>query len=179
MAKRTALIWLLAIGGLALAVLASMLFHGNYAILKVAAGSMEPTYCQNDLLVLRKVESGDPIDWLEPNIDMPVIFMMNNKLAVKRLVGLPGDKIVVESHSLLRNGASIADFMQCPAAPGLEMASEGSFDLIVPPRYIYLLGDNYGASIDSRQVGAQPVVASVGVPIAHLAFPGRKCTCDK
>jgi len=58
---------------------------------------------------------------------------------IKRIAGLPGDRIQNESD---------------PEAPG----RSGT----VPPRHLFLLGDNLGESRDSRDFGAVPVESIVG-----------------
>jgi signal peptidase I len=96
---------------------------------------------------------------------------------IKRVIGLPGDRISITSHDVVVNGRSLSrsevvegDFLVVTEQAGQHSwrvqwkKSDASrdFDLTVPPGQIFLLGDNRDLSIDSRQFGTVPLSDLVG-----------------
>lgn len=89
---------------------------------------------------------------------------------LKRVVGLPGDTIEVRGDSVWVNG-------ELATWPGVITGSADQFHLgpfEVPPRYLYVLGDNRPVSLDSRYIGPIPVsqvrgkVVAVYLPLTHI-----------
>jgi len=96
---------------------------------------------------------------------------------IKRVIGLPGDRVAIKSHNVIVNGRSLS---RSEAAEGefvvvTEQAGEHNwrvqwkntranrdFDVTVPPGQIFLLGDNRDLSTDSRQFGTVPLSDLVG-----------------
>jgi signal peptidase I len=77
---------------------------------------------------------------------------------IKRVVGLPGDKIEVKSGALYVNGEYQEEPYLNPALP-----DESSYGpMVVPPGYIFAMGDNRADSADSRFFGPVPYDHIVG-----------------
>lgn len=67
-----------------------------------------------------------------------------HELYIKRVVGLPGDELMIRNNELYRNGEKITE-------PYIkEKMNERDFTTIVPPNHIYVMGDNRNHSSDSR-----------------------------
>lgn len=81
---------------------------------------------------------------------------------LKRVVGLPGDTIEVRGDSVWVNGL-LASW------PGVITGSADRFHLgpfEVPPRHLYVLGDNRPVSLDSRYIGPIPLDQVRGKAVA-------------
>ena len=75
---------------------------------------------------------------------------------IKRVVGLPGDRIAVADGQLQRNGAAVAEpFIAGPMAYALR-------PLTVPAGDLLVLGDNRNASLDSHLWGPLPEEKLIG-----------------
>src|SRR5215472_3296782 len=130
------------------------------------------------LLPYRDVERGDIIVFRYP-IDGKTPY-------VKRVIGLPGDRIHLENRTLVRNGLRLIEpytqhinswpdvyrdnFPQSPP-PGLPprtldmLGHVESGELVVPPDTFFALGDNRENSSDSRYWGLVPRENLIGKPI--------------
>ena len=156
---------------------AALYSHGRLAVLTVSANSMELTLCSGDRLILRRLTSETADNaWLRRHLGSEIVFVSNGKLTIKRLAGLAGDRMIAEEDALLRNGDRVADFRRCPSKSTGDPVITTSV-IEVPANFMYVLGDNYASSVDSRHHGAYPVASIVGSPILHLSLPWGDCSC--
>jgi signal peptidase I len=83
-------------------------------------------------------------------------------IMIKRVVGLPGDRIALVGGRLVRNGSVAREPYILPCAPG---AGPCDFPrpIVVPPHTYFVLGDNRGDSFDSRFFGPVPREWLIGV----------------
>jgi signal peptidase I len=131
------------------------------------------------LLPYRELKRGDIVAFLYPeNI---------RQTYVKRLIGLPGDRIRLENRQVIRNGRRLTEpYTQhiaaypdryrdnFPVAPEADTTSRGrdmferhvvNGEVIVPPNMLFMLGDNRENSLDSRYWGFVPRSYVVGKPL--------------
>jgi signal peptidase I len=81
---------------------------------------------------------------------------------VKRVIGLPGDRIAIRGGQVVRNG--IVEREPYIAACGAgEPACDLPKPITVPPGAYYMLGDNRGNSDDSRFFGPVPRAWIIGL----------------
>jgi signal peptidase I len=80
---------------------------------------------------------------------------------IKRVVGLPGDRIAIVGGHVIRNGSRESDpyVAPCGSSPGCNYPQP----VTVPAGEFYVLGDNRGASDDSRFWGPIPRASIVGL----------------
>jgi signal peptidase I len=131
------------------------------------------------VLPYRDVERGDIVAFLYPE-DIRQTY-------VKRVIGLPGDRIRLENGQLIRNGCRLAEpytqhlashpynsLENFPITPEGQTTPRGrdmfehhvrNGELIVPPGMLFALGDNRDNSADSRVWGFVPRSYVVGKPL--------------
>jgi len=85
------------------------------------------------------------------------------KVGVKRVVGLPGDRIESVHGRLILNGEPV------PGDRG-DLVANWAFVTTVPEGSYFLLGDNRGNSYDSRLYGPVPVADMLG-PTQYVFWP--------
>ncbi|HEY3968366.1 MAG TPA: signal peptidase I [Planctomycetaceae bacterium] len=97
---------------------------------------------------------------------------------IKRIVGLPGENVLIEGDAVKVNGKLVdkpgavpvqpqPDANQQPAKP----AGEREMGLLIPPGMCYVLGDNRGNSRDSRDFGPVALGDVLGVA-EYVYLPG-------
>ena len=120
----------------------------------------------------RPVERGDIIAFRYP-VDVRQTF-------VKRVIGLPGDRIHLQNKQVIRNGQRLnepyaqhvtsyvdddRDNFPAAGAPAAFAHHVQDGDVIVPPEMLFVMGDNRDNSLDSRYWGFVPRDYIVGKPL--------------
>lgn len=133
---------------------------------RVDGDSMKDTLHNNDILILNK------LDKTYKRFDIVVVNYNNTKL-VKRIIGMPGENISYKDNQLYINDKKYED---------IETSRTNDFSLEelyalerIPDNYYFVMGDNRGNSLDSRdyRVGLIKKEDIVGVTIFRL-FPFNK-----
>ncbi len=136
------------------------------ARVRVQKISMEPTLLPEEILLVNKlaykfgeIRHGEIITFhypLDPELDY-----------VKRVIGLPGDQVVVKDMQVYINSRQLYEpYISAPPE------YEGVWD--VPPDSLFVLGDNRNPSADSHVWGYVPLdhvigkVFAVYWPISHI-----------
>ncbi len=122
---------------------------------RVEGQSMEPTLYNNERLIIEKVSyrlhgprRGDIIV-LKPQRrgTLPLI---------KRVIGLPGEIVEIKNDLVYINGVALdEDYLTQPTKNGMAPR-------LVPEEHVLVLGDNRGASNDSRAFGMVPYEDIIG-----------------
>ena len=119
---------------------------GKHSLVVVRESSITPTLANGDVLLVRddqkKVARGTLVI-----ADVPE---QVSNIQVKRLIGLPGDRLVFEDSSLFINDEFYSEpyLGGLPQSVGLERA-----EWRLGPNEYFLLGDNRSRSVDSRRYG--------------------------
>jgi len=124
----------------------------------IPSGSMLPTLQENDRILVNKFvyyfkapQVGDIVVFdAPPAADSELA--RQKKDFIKRVVGVPGDRIRVYDHSLYRNGVPITEpyIKEQPVYDWPEGAEEGA-EIVVPEGHILVFGDNRNDSNDGHR----------------------------
>lgn len=121
---------------------------------EVSGNSMFPTFKNQEFLLsslldvsFNNLKRGDVIVFKSPIED--------DKLYVKRIIGVPGDSIKVEGGSVFLNRKKLDELQYLDKSV---LTYGGSFladteEVVVAPHTFFVMGDNRQASSDSRQWG--------------------------
>lgn len=123
-------------------------------VLQIEGTSMEPTLHNGDIVLLMKTTRFDRGDLCG--------FTWNNKLLIKRVIGVPGDWIEIDTDgTIYLNGEKLDE-------PYVQQKAFGECDLEfpfqVPQEQYFVVGDMRESSIDSRNtlIGCIPKDQIVG-----------------
>jgi signal peptidase I len=149
------------IGALVIAVIIRSFF---FTPIVVDGDSMNPTLQDKERMVVTKI--GEP-----ERFDIVVFHAPDGRNYIKRVIGLPGDRIEYKNDVLCINGKTFKE-------PYLEKYKNrlngesltGSFTLkdtavgsdTVPKDSLFVMGDNRRVSRDSRRIGAIPLEKVIG-----------------
>lgn len=120
--------------------------------LEVTGESMEPTLHNSEQIIVEKLsmslgelQRGDIVVFNSP--EEPDI------LVVKRLIGLPGDKVLIQEGEVYLNGEKLSEiYIGAQITQGKNKLPEGKL-ATVPTDTYFVLGDNRSNSTDSRDFG--------------------------
>src|SRR6476469_557529 len=149
---------LVMIAGYSILLVTSKVF---FPIYRNKTGAMEPLIAPGDILITTRsgpARRGDVIVHKYP-MDPKTVF-------VKRVIGLPGDTILIRDKELFLNGRKLDEpyathvdptvYPLNPALPEPYRSRDQFGPFTVPPNGFFVLGDNRDQSSDSRYWGTVP-----------------------
>lgn len=140
---------------------------------QVKGASMEPTFQSGEYILtskitykLRPIERGDVIVFKSPkNPDIEYI---------KRVIGLPGDKILVSNGQVLVNDQLLNEnYISAITNLWQNGYLKENQPIIVPEAQVFVMGDNRPRSSDSRDFGPISIQSIEGV-VFYRYFPPQK-----
>ncbi len=125
-------------------------------VLQIQGSSMEPTLNDEEIVVLLKT----------PRLKRGQLccFSYQNKLLIKRIIGIPGDTITIDQEGYVYVNGSLLD------EPYILDRALGECDITFPvnvkDNHYFILGDHRSTSIDSRssvvgQVSGEQIVGKI------------------
>ncbi len=140
---------------------------------QVKGHSMEPNFFNGDYILtskitykFRKIKRGDVVIIKSPK--NPEIEF------IKRVVGLPGDRIMIKDGYLYVNGKKWEEpYVNHPTETWQGGFLREGEEVVVPEGHIFVLGDNRPRSSDSREFGPVPIQDVIGV-VFYRYFPQDK-----
>jgi signal peptidase I len=163
---------------------------------RIPSGSMEPTLDVGQRVLVNRLSHrlgsnpsiGDVItfhppagaDQLEPACGAPhadgqpcgrPTSQRSSQTFIKRVVGVGGDRIAVRDGHVVRNGKATQEpfINPCAGGEGCDMPRA----VTIPRGYVFVMGDNRGASDDSRFWGPVPNHWVIGEAFATYWPPNR------
>lgn len=142
--------WPLLLAVMVLAVAGGWWLRGNVlSSYRVESGSMEPTLCAGDRVLVDKRVAADDLR----RGDLAVVSAPDDgRLVVKRVVGLPGDRLAIRDALLFVDGKRVPE----PYVDHSRIDALFYGPKVVPARQVWVLGDNRAESIDSRDYNGVP-----------------------
>lgn len=137
-------------------------------VIQVSGTSMLPYLRNNDRLVIEKVSmymdsyKRGEIVIFKPTTEAKDIY-------IKRVIGLPGDKIDIKEGYVFVNNIKINE-NYLPSGTFTDIGNIEYSSLVVPENCLFVLGDNRTVSEDSRFIGPVPVENIKGHAIFRV-FP--------
>ena len=134
----------------------------------IPSGSMIPTLQINDRVLVNKFI----YRFTEPERGDIVVFESvenSEQDLIKRVVGLPGDKIAVRGGKVYLNGEPQKEPYTNEKLPDLSSFAKTT----VPKNHVFVMGDNRGNSQDSRVFGPLPKKNIEGEAFLRFWPPGR------
>jgi signal peptidase I len=144
----------------------------------VSGASMSPTFETGQYLI---------VDQLSYHLELPargdvIVFRFpedTTKFFIKRLIGLPGETVVIRGKEVTIHDASGHDTLLTEPYINSFNLKDDFITVTLGPNEYFVMGDNRGASSDSRIWGAVPSKLIVGrafarlLPIQEISlFPG-------
>lgn len=125
----------------------------------VEGRSMEPTVHDGDIAVVWRAELARDLRLG----DLVVFHDPDGALSVKRVVGVPGNRVALRDTLLEVDGRLVDE----PYVDRSLVAGTYYGPVTVPAGHVLVMGDNRGRSIDSRDYGAVEVDALLGRVLLH------------
>ncbi len=127
--------------------------------------SMEPTLGNGDVLLLNKLSY--KFGKIKRN-DIVIFYYADTKYLVKRVIGLPGEKIDFKNNTLYINDQAYEETFlgEDVVTDDFSMNQiKGCEDGVIPEGTYFVLGDNRSNSMDSRALGVVKESDIIGKPI--------------
>jgi signal peptidase I len=127
----------------------------------IPARSMAPTLEPGDMIIV----SAWPYFFGEPQRGDLVVFLhpqIPDIKYVKRLIGLPGERVALHNGKVLINGATLNEPYVLDDPEDVQPETTEMKERLIPAGEFFMLGDNRNNSNDSRYWGTSPSAGFLG-----------------
>ena len=139
---------------LLLSVVLFFLINAVSARIRIDGSSMEPNLHHGEFVIVSKIN----YRFSEPERGDIVVFDFPRNITqeyIKRIIGLPGEQVVIEEGKLFVDGVQLFE-------PYLKMEPRYEGVWVVPEDTLFVLGDNRNNSSDSHTWGMVPMDNLIG-----------------
>jgi signal peptidase I len=141
-------------------ILAAVIRYFLFAPIVVDGLSMMPTLHDQNRMIVNKFsyEVGQP-----NRFDIVVFHAPEGKDYIKRVIGLPGDRVEYKNDTLYVNGKAYKEpYLDEYKKQVTDGPLTGNFQTTVPKGDLFVMGDNRRFSKDSRHIGPVPISKVIG-----------------
>lgn len=151
-----------------------------FRIQTVSGDSMKPTFEDGERVIITYTNNLKRGDVVICRIDKEAFVVSEDNYWIKRIIGVPGDKLTWNEFGLTLNGKLIDEEYVFRNENGtlsigdrfdgefIYEKTDDSYGMIIPEGYVFVMGDNRGVSQDSRVIGLVPIENILGVVRAHM-----------
>jgi signal peptidase I len=141
-----------------------LLFIFVIGLQQVIGPSMSPNFNEGDILVINKLST----KFREPRREEVIVISQSEKYMIKRVIGLPGDKIEFKDNKLYINDQEYKEsYLKDDVITNDFKLSDLGVDVIPENKYL-VLGDNRTNSLDSRNYGLIERKNIIGIKLFRL-----------
>ena len=152
---------------------------GNILIINRLAQVMKKPLERGDIVVIEApnpssiVAEDGTVYAYYPEVDTvrKLLKYVTKTLYIKRVIGLPGEHLVIDGDDIYINGEKLDEPYNNPDRA--EVVPNYDMDITIPEGYIFCIGDNRDRSMDSRYFGLIPIDKVEGKTSFRL-FPFNK-----
>lgn len=131
--------------------------------------SMSPTFASGDQVMIflpANVKHGEVAIL---HITPQTTSHFTEEYMIKRIIGLPGDRLTTDGTTIYRNGVALnEDYINTQTNYRFSCLQPGNCE-VVPDGYVFVLGDNRSQSVDSRSFGVVPMTHVEGRVVLNLS----------
>jgi len=173
--------WLIEWGLIILCALSAALLMRAYVFetFYIPSGSMLPTLQVGDRIIVSKlsvefgtIHRGDILVFRRPPLEATACGGEQVNDLVKRVIGLPGDRLYSIDNVIYVNGHALAEKWTHTEPLGQAIATSQN-PVVVPAHSYFMMGDNHSSSCDSRYWGTLQRSYVVGKVILRIWPLGR------
>ena len=135
-----------------------------FSPVRVNGTSMKPTLLDGDIMILNEI--GYRMNGVN-RFDI-VVANINGEKLIKRVIGLPGDKVEYKDNKLYINGEYVVENFKHEDTDDFSLSDLNASE--VPENNYFLVGDNRSNSKDSRYIGFIPTSKIMG-KTALIIYP--------
>ncbi|MBA12737.1 MAG: signal peptidase I [SAR202 cluster bacterium] len=133
-----------------------------FQIIKIKNRSMEPNFHNNDIILAKNWDTSKSLKRKQV-----VIAKLSDEYIIKRIIGLPKDKIRISEGSIFINRTPLDE----PYLDGLPKTyGTEEIEYTIPDDHVFLIGDyrNYFHAVDSRKLGPVHISKIIAISILKL-----------
>jgi signal peptidase I len=165
---------------LSVLVLAITIATRSISLARITSGSMAPTFCTGDLVVVKRTSSEETFR----QGDIVIFHRESGRALVKRIVALQGIVRTDTDNAIVSGNVQLEPYAchdsNTAATPAVEHQLAPRRAIVLSTGEAFVMGDNRHSSIDSRDFGPIQLRHVEGKVLFRLFTnpTGYKCTCD-